>query len=123
MYERLKMELDIINMFIVHIDNVVLTNKWYFINDKYTFRVNNGFIRSKQDVIKNMFDLYTYFIEQLNIELKMNYINVYEKETGNPWKQLYITSKETEVKDTDKDYVNLKWYSNKECELFGRYSN
>jgi hypothetical protein len=81
--------LNVIDAFVVSIDNDNVKKNWYSLCERGWFKENSGLFRSKHEVQYEMF-AYTTFIEQLPIELKIDYINFYERQLNKAWKQLYI---------------------------------
>lgn len=117
--ELLKLNLDIIDAFVIAYDVPIVTNLWYSICEKGWFKENNGFLRSAEEAYLEMFDAYTKFIEQLPIQNKLDYINFYESQLiGKAWKQLYMDG--ATVKNFGFELVEAngtKWYEDTIKEL------
>ncbi len=88
----IKLNLDIIDAFVISYDNDQVEKLWYGICEKGWFKENSGFLRSPTDVQIEMFETYTLFVEQLPIQNKLDYIHFFENQLGKTWKQLYMDS-------------------------------
>lgn len=108
--EILKTNLNIINAFIITTDNDKFNIIWNIHCDKCTFNLNHSGIKNENELQISMFNSYTFFIEQLPIHLKLEYISFYEHQLCRPWKQLYLDSVQPPIYKTDADYVNVYWY-------------